>query len=394
MQTDLAIEGTTRVLVPRLDLSASYPPSSAPVFYNPQMELSRDINVACMKVLAEKRSAAHRLTYLDALAGSGIRGLRVSNEVNLSVTLNDNNLEAYRLIKENVKRLHRNVEATHLDANVLLSRTAFGVVDIDPFGSPAPFIDAACRSVREMLCVTATDTAPLSGAHFNAGVRRYSAVPANTEYHAETGVRILIGKIAREIVKYDKAIVPMLSHATGHYYRTYLLVGKGAAAADKCINELGFIGHCTKCGHRYVIPGLAPSLILDCAVCEAQLNLAGPLWLGSLHDRHFCANVVAKITAGVFRTGKQAQRIIERCIDELDTVTFFDYHKLLKELQQPPMPIEQLLAALRRSDYQASRTHFSGTSVKTDADVITLKKVLRDLSANATLQSHDTLPDR
>lgn len=384
MQTDVVIEGTTQIVVPRLDLSAPYPPSSAPVFYNPQMELSRDINVACMKVLAEEHTAAHPLTYLDALAGSGIRGLRVSNEASLNVTLNDNNVEAYRLIKENTKRLYPNVEATHLDANVLLSRATFSVVDIDPFGSPVPFIDAACRSAHEMLCVTATDTAPLSGAHFNAGVRRYSAVPANTEYHAETGVRILLGKIAREFAKYDKAITPMLSHATRHYYRTYVLIAKGAARADQCVNKLGYIVHCTICGDRYAVPGLAPSAMSKCAQCEDEPRLAGPLWIGSLHDRQFCTRVLAKIKAGNFKTSKQAERIIKLCAGELDTVTFFDYHKLLKELQRPPMPIEQLTNALRCSGYQASRTHFSGTSVKTDADVITLKKVLRELSANAT----------
>ncbi|MGZ4948794.1 MAG: tRNA (guanine(10)-N(2))-dimethyltransferase [Halobacteriota archaeon] len=384
MQTDVIVEGTTQVVVPRLNLSAPYPPSSASVFYNPQMELSRDISVACMKVLAEERSAAHPLTYLDVLAGSGIRGLRISNEVNLHVTLNDNNVEAYRLIKENAKRLYPNVEATHLDANVLLSRATFSVVDIDPFGSPVPFIDAACRSAREMLCVTATDTAPLSGVHFNAGVRRYSAVPANTEYHAETGVRILIGKIAREIAKYDKAITPLLSHATAHYYRTYVLIAKGVTLADQCVNKLGYIVHCTKCGDRYTVPGLAPSSKAECAKCEAQPRLAGPLWLGSLHDRQFCTKVLAKIKDGEFRTSKQAERIIKSCADELGTVTFYNYHKLLKNLRRPPMPIEQLTDALRRSGYQASRTHFSGTSIKTDADVTSLKKILSELSAKAT----------
>ncbi len=384
METDVVIEGTTQVIVPRLNLSASYPPSSAPVFYNPQMELSRDINVACMQALTAQHSRPRPLTYLDALAGSGIRGLRVSNEAKLKVTLNDMNAEAYLLIKKNIKRLSPDVEAKHCDANILLSGASFDVVDIDPFGSPAPFVDAAGRSTRDMLCVTATDTAPLSGAHFNAGVRRYSAVPANTEYHAETGMRILLGKIAREFAKYDKAITPMLSHVTRHYYRAYASIAKGAALADQCINKLGYIVQCSRCGDRHVAPGLAPAMLPNCSICGNSLLLAGPLWLGQLHDRQFCTKVIANLEASYFRTSKQAKRIVELCAEELDTVTFFDYHKLLKELQRPPMPIKELIYALRRNGYVASRTHFSGTSVKTDANITTLKGILRELSVKAT----------
>jgi len=40
-----------------------------------------------------------------------------------------------------------------------------------------PFADAAFANCRDLVCVTATDTAPLCGAHFNSGVRSYSAIP-------------------------------------------------------------------------------------------------------------------------------------------------------------------------------------------------------------------------
>ncbi len=379
VRTMLVVEGQTPVLVPRLDPNASYPPSSAAVFYNPTMEFGRDINVACMQTLADSQSGRSAITYLDALGASGIRGLRVANEAYLAVTLNDHDDAAYRLIKRNAKRLLLNVHVKHSDANALMSEERFGVVDIDPFGSPAPFVDAACRSASKMLCVTATDTAPLSGAHFNAGVRRYSALPVNTEYHAETGIRILMGKIVREFVKYDKSAVPVLAHATEHYYRVYLRIERGARLADACLSSLGFVFHCFKCGHRYVTPGLAPVHRCECALCAAEPVIAGPLWLGTLYDQSFCKRVLKNLENGVFGTKKQASKTVELCLNELDVVTFFDYHKLLKELKCPPIPIETLMSGLRSIGYQASRTHFSGTSVKTDADVATLKGVLLDL---------------
>jgi tRNA (guanine26-N2/guanine27-N2)-dimethyltransferase len=380
MRTMLVVEGQTPVLVPQLDASASYPPSSAAVFYNPTMEFSRDINVACTQTLADSLSKRSIITYLDALSASGIRGLRIANEAHLEVTLNDYNKVAYQLIKRNVKRLQLNSCVKHSDANALMSEERFDVVDIDPFGSPVPFVDAACRSTSKMLCVTATDTAPLSGAHFNAGVRRYSALPLNTEYHAETGIRILIGKIVREFVKYDKSAVPMLAHATEHYYRVYLRIERGARIADECLSSLGFVFHCIKCGHRYVAPGLAPWQRCECVLCAAESVIAGPLWLGPLYDQSFCKGVLNNLENGVFGTKQQASKTVELCLNELDVVTFFDYHKLLKELKCPPIPIETLMSGLRNIGYQASRTHFSGTSVKTDANVATLKDVLRDLS--------------
>ena len=380
MRTRLAHEGETSLLVPVLDPKASYPPSSAPVFYNPRMELSRDINVACVQALKNKQGHNTVLTYLDALAGSGIRGLRVANEAQVEVTVNDYNLGANELMKRNAKRLSLNVHVEHRDANALMSEARFNVIDIDPFGSPAPFVDAACRSATKMLCVTATDTAPLSGAHFNAGVRRYSALPLNTEYHAETGIRILIGAIIRELVKYDKSATPVLAHATEHYYRAYMLLDRGVELANACVGSMGFIAHCFACGHRYVLSGLAPIQDPDCAYCGAKLAVAGPLWLGTLHDQKFCQQVLKNIENGVFGTKKRAAKIVTLCLNELDTVTFFDYHQLVRELKRSPVPVETLVSGLRAVGCRASRTHFSGTSVKTDADAATLKAVLLDLS--------------
>jgi len=143
---------------------------------------------------------------------------------------------------------------------------------------------------------------------------------------------------------------------------------------------MGFIAHCFACGHRYVLAGLFPTLRSDCAFCGAKVAVAGPLWLGTLHDQKFCQQVLENLETGVFGTKMRAAKILTLCLNELDTVTFFDYHKLLRELKCPPVPIETLVSGLRAIGCRASRTHFSGTSIKTDADANTLKRVLLDLS--------------
>jgi tRNA (guanine26-N2/guanine27-N2)-dimethyltransferase len=113
--------------------------------------------------------------------------------------------------------------------------------------------------------------------------------------------------------------------------------------------------------------------------CSTQLAIAGPLWLGSLYDRSFCKKILNKLEIGIFGTKEQARKTITLCLNELDVVAFFDYHKLLKELKCSPIPIESLVSGLRDIGWQASKTHFSGTSIKTSADVATLKDVLLDL---------------
>lgn len=54
----------------------------------------------------------------------------------------------------------------------------FLIVDIDPYGSPAPFIDAAVQSVADggMLMVTCTDMAILCGNHSETCYAKYGAM--------------------------------------------------------------------------------------------------------------------------------------------------------------------------------------------------------------------------
>ena len=132
----------------------------------------------------------------DALAGTGIRGLRLACEVfsassassasstpsaspassafseetkenaaqqavvaaeECSVVLNDRSKSAYEVIQRNIRLngVDGVAKASNEDANVLLHRFRFDLVDLDPFGSPAPFLDAACKS-----CLLYTSPSP------------------------------------------------------------------------------------------------------------------------------------------------------------------------------------------------------------------------------------------
>ena len=170
MDVIAATEGTTTFFVPVQDNREQFPPGTAPVFFNRRMEINRDATVLLLSVLKPS-------DYLDSMGATSVRGLRVANECGVPVTINDKDPEAIPLILQNVARSGLPITVTCRDACSLLYEQSFDAVDIDPFGTPAPFIDAGIRGCRRFLLVTATDTAPLCGAHLQAGIRRYSRTP-------------------------------------------------------------------------------------------------------------------------------------------------------------------------------------------------------------------------
>lgn len=346
------------------------------VFYNPRMEMNRDITVAVIESLPEVT------TYVDAMAASGIRGIRIKKEVSrdLDVTINDWDAPAYELIKENVALNGVSANVTNRGANTLLSSTQYDFVDIDPFGTPSPYIDAVCRASKRAMGVTATDTAPLCGAHLKAGIRTYGAYPVKTDYYSEMGLRILMGKVVREQAKYDRAVRPLLCHATQHYVRLYLSVEHGVAYADKMMQQMGFLAHCFACKDRFALHGLAVQAPEKCPVCGSKMKLAGPLWLGPTKDDTFVEKVIGVLERGQFNRKEHATRMLRLIRNEAEVPFFYDHHVLCRDLKATPSHIEVLLDALEAEGYKASRTHFSGVGFKTDAPLNAIKGIILRLS--------------
>jgi tRNA (guanine26-N2/guanine27-N2)-dimethyltransferase len=356
-------EGGTTVLVPVPDPDAAFPPGAAPVFYNPRMAINRDSTVLFLRALPPERRP---LDYLDAMGATGLRGLRVAHEAGVPVTINDRSQRALGLAVANAARLGLAVETVRSDANAIMSSRRFGAVDLDPFGSPAPFTDAACRSAARYLFVTATDTAPLCGAHLRAGMRRYFARPMNTEYHAEVGLRILLGFVVRELVKYDRGLVPLCCFAREHFVRLHLGLSEGAAAADRTLARIGYVHQCRCCPGRAEQPGLLPEPT-PCPACQGETSPIGPLWLGAVSDPATVAAMRGAVGDATLAHGSLLDRLLVLLETELPTATFYDYHVLAKRIVVSPPAIGTVLERLRTEGYRASRAHYAGTAIKTDA---------------------------
>ncbi|MFB6132693.1 MAG: tRNA (guanine(26)-N(2))-dimethyltransferase [Halanaeroarchaeum sp.] len=364
-------EGTITVDVPE----QSGEERTDAVFFNPAQELNRDLTVAALRAYRDREPRAER--YFDATAASGIRGVRAAAE-NWEVELADVDADAVERSRRNLARNDLDGTVHHQDASAVLqeANTVFDVTDLDPFGSPIPFADAAFASTRNLVAVTATDTAPLCGAHFASGKRRYAAVPRNTEYHPEMGLRILLSALARTAARYDVGVTVLFSHVSDHYVRTYLELEHRATDANEAIDALGHVYHCPECLHREYDDGLTADPPSSCAVCGGdQVVTAGPVWLGETHETDFVAAIQDSLDE-TMGTRDRAERLLERIAGELDVPMHFDQHRLYERWNDPAIAMDDFLAALRDAGHEAARTHYGGTTFETTARVDEIRSAL------------------
>jgi tRNA (guanine26-N2/guanine27-N2)-dimethyltransferase len=68
-------------------------------------------------------------------------------------------------------------------------------------------------------------------------------------------------------------------------------------------------------------------------------------------------------------TKKDLGNLITRCNEELPTSSHYDYHRLTKIMGCSPPDITTVINRIITSGYPATRTHFSGYGIKTEAPV-------------------------
>lgn len=130
-------EGLTKIEFPEFDKVSS----DAPVFYNPHMELNRDLSILAIQVFQKQED--REIDICDLFGGSGIRGIRYKNEIEGvgNVAINDISELANEYELHNIKLNNLDdIDVYQHDASMFLrmKRGEFDVIDIDPFGTPSP----------------------------------------------------------------------------------------------------------------------------------------------------------------------------------------------------------------------------------------------------------------
>lgn len=378
-------------MVPKLqayvtDIS-DFAPSKAPVFYNPVMEFNRDISVLALQ--AYQLMMGREISICEPLASSGVRGIRFAAEVHgvSKLLINDISTRAVTLANHNVEvnKLQDLVTVKHKDASCLLAcnsgpKKRFDVVDLDPFGSPVPYLDSAIRAVRNkgLLALTATDLAPMCGVHPKACIRKYSGRPLRTEYCHELAVRLLAGCAATVAAKHDIGIHVLFSHSTDHYVRVYAQVGYGAKKADESVKSLGYVLHCFSCLHRETANSLFGKEGADCPECGSRMDYAGPLWLGRILDRQFCESMQKENKHRAFRNSVRIANLLSLTIDEAEAAQmYYVLDKISNKLGLPVPSVAAILRMLQDNGFQAVQTHFSSRGVRTNAPAIVMQNLVK-----------------
>lgn len=369
LESDLAeiVEGTTKLLVPKESLVAKAP-SREPAFFNPRAKINRDFSIIAYAAFLKNFKGPK--IFLDSLAGIGARSIRVANELEdiEKVFVNDVNPKALE-IAENIAKLNNvtNCVFSENEACRFLSlhskREQRGaIVDIDPFGSPSRYLDCGIRATFHggLLSTTATDLTVLHGLFPTACKRKYYGVPVRAEYGDEIALRLVLGCINLVAGRLDVKIAPLFVQNNMHYYKTYVKV----LVRTNDQEEIGYILNCKNCGNRRATKEAKD----ECEICKSKAELAGPLWIGSLYNKEFVNEMIAKEEQ--FQVDKSCKKILERCKDETDMPpTYFTIDEIAHMQRSAPISLSKTIEKIQKSGFKATATSLNPAAFKTNARI-------------------------
>ncbi|KAJ2994149.1 hypothetical protein NUW58_g1632 [Xylaria curta] len=408
---------------------------------------------------AGQRTAPHaphapKFTILDALSATGLRALRYAQELPFvtSVTANDLTPSAVEAIRRNAEHngIESKVKATLGDARAhmysLLAEEVtrdhdkgkhpkrnknkgqrYNVIDLDPYGTAAPFLDAAVNAVRDdggLLCVTCTDSGVwASNGYPEKSFSLYGGVPVKGSYSHEVGLRLILHAVATSAARYGLAIEPLLSLSIDYYVRIFVKISKSPAQVKFLAGKTMLVYTCDQgCGAwetqllarnkkatnksgkgSYYKHGfaLAPTSSSKCQHCDSKLHLAGPMYAGPLHSPGFIKKILDGLpnaSDDIYGTKPRIEGMLHTALEETlpapdDTVPeskedeyaavepfpFYFHPTNLAGAMHCICPDEESLrGALRHLGYEVTRSHCKAGSMKTNAPWSVVWHVMRE----------------
>lgn len=423
--------------------------------------------------IAKDKLKLDGLYILEALGASGLRSIRYSNEITEGVGVDRivcNDLEAHAVenFKQNleyntkvnsdsaaVERLKTKVFPSNADATQVMMQhrlsagqktqhtriinyfglmggkekepysknydsEAFDVVDIDPYGSSAPFLDSAVQSVRDggLLCITNTDLAVLCGKDIESCYSRYGAMGLRAKYAHEYAIRVVLGTISRLANRHNRFIVPQLSIQTDFYLRCFIRVYSNKAVIKTAATKLGYVFQSSQCPSFYVQPVAdlhdkgyqKPPKIKAPSVCPetgAEMVMGGPIWIDPIHNSQFVKALLAKFSTneatknpymqhwtkdelrreqtGKFNpnsleSGEILFGILTAISEEVNTkeaCLFYHIPQMMKTLKSSTPPHSQIASAVCNAGFKVSQVHMCAQGLKTDAPANVIWDILR-----------------
>ncbi|XP_072043894.1 tRNA (guanine(26)-N(2))-dimethyltransferase-like isoform X2 [Amphiura filiformis] len=344
---------------------------------------------------------------LEGLSASGLRSIRYAKEIPgvKEVIANDFAHKAVENIKRNVK--HNEVEdrviPNHGDAGLLMYQNRsysnrFDVIDLDPYGTAAPFLDGAVQAVKDggLLCITCTDMAVLCGNHAEACYGKYGAMSLQTKYCHEMAIRIVLHSIELSANRYHRYIVPILSLSVDFYVRMFVRVYTSAATVKLSASKQALVYHCIGCSsfhlqrmgkvtHRENKPpkfsaATGPPVERKCENCGGVFKVGGPVWAEPIHNTDFVSQLLDHVQdyPERFKTSERMNGVLSVISEELpDCPLHYTVSHLCNIIHSICVSQLKFRSALLHAGYRVSITHTSAEAIKTDASNLVVWDIMR-----------------
>ena len=197
----------------------------------------------------------------------------------------------------------------------------FTIVDLDPYGSPTPFLDAAVQSTRDggLMCVTCTDMGVLCGNSPETCHTKYGAIGLKSKCCHEMALRIVLQSIEAHANRYGRYVEPLLSLSIDFYCRIFLRIRSGQKQCKSSTSKLGHVYQCTGCDTISVHPlgkvgphpdgkniryklVTGPPVDKKCEFCRQPHHVGGPFWIAPIHDMNFVEDLIESLDEEKFGT--------------------------------------------------------------------------------------------
>lgn len=344
---------------------------------------------------------------LEGLSASGLRSIRYAKEIPgvQEVVANDFSARAVENIKRNIK--HNGVEdrvtPSHADAMLLMYQNRqykmrFDVIDLDPYGTAAPFLDGAVQAVKDggLLCITCTDMAILCGNHAEACFGKYGGMSLATKYCHEMALRIVLQTIETAANRYGRYMVPILSLSVDFYVRMFVRVYTSPATVKFSASKKALVYHCIGCSSFHLqrmgkvtqrekkppqfTPAIGPPVGTRCDNCGGKFKLGGPIWADPIHNQEFVDQLLTHIqdNQDSFNTSDRMEGTLSVISEELkDCPLYYTTSSLSNIIHTTSMAQLKFRSALLHAGYKVSITHTSAEAVKTDAPPSVVWDIMR-----------------
>ena len=383
-------EGGNDYVVPIPPSSDSIPRKTDESFFNVNQEFNRDISVLVLRNQVNLKNK-NDFSVCEPFGGVGVRSCRYLVETPIKkLFFNDVNQQAIHVAKENFESIPNefkdkisisNLDFTDFINELYSKKEIMDFIDIDPYGSPISFVHSSLKliNVAGLLAYTATDLASLTGIYPRVlyskyGIGLFDQRIGNVH---ELAVRTLITGLQRVGLIQRQSLIPVLTLYHRHFIRTFMVRMRGV---NKVINQTGFLCRCQKC--NLIFKTMLRTKHSSCLSCGNHSYRIGPLYLGPIHDDTLLRNITNDSHLDLFTRSKSVKKILNLMIEEnkISVPWSYDIQKLTRNIGSPIPPLNLLLEELKKVGYNSSKTHFSGSCIKSEAP----EKEIHEILANLT----------